>query len=128
MPYKNSSQNYSGGIYLRKYFLYNERIGIRTGPFATYHKYKFQYQYLEPQVYNNNSDQTGTAVNTGLILDFVCFPTKRIGITSTLGSLGYIYSDSKYNSAQFNNQDKINSFGFRFISDLNLSLVYSFSK
>ncbi|MEX8547096.1 MAG: hypothetical protein V5804_05785 [Mucilaginibacter sp.] len=128
LPYKNNNQYYSGGIYLRKYFLYNQKIGIRTGPYAQYQKYKYQVDYLEPQVNNNNFSQTGNYVNTGFILDIVYFPTKRIGLTSTLGTLGYVYGNSKFVGSYSNGQDKVNSFGVRFVSALNLSLVYCFGK
>lgn len=124
LPYKNNTQVYSGGVYLRKYFLYNQKIGIRTGPYVEYQKYKYNYEYLEPQLNNNNSSQKGNYLNAGLILDVVYFPSKRIGIISNLGNLGYINNSSKFQTSYSDENAHVNSFGLRLVSALNLSVVY----
>jgi len=35
---KSTSKGFTGSIFLRKYFLYNDKIGIRTGPYFNYEK------------------------------------------------------------------------------------------
>ena len=35
-PGEAKTNGYSASVYLRKYYLYNNKIGIRTGPFAQY--------------------------------------------------------------------------------------------
>ncbi len=128
LPNKNNNQFFSAEIYLRKYFLYNQKIGIRTGPFAEYLKYKYNNQYLEPQLNNNNFSQNGNYINAGLILDIVYFPSKKIGLISNLGNLGYVNNNSNYQTSYSNENAHTNSFGLRFVSALNLSVLYCFGR
>lgn len=122
---ENKIQSVSGSVYLRKYFLYKQKIGVRTGPYAQYYSSKYQNTYLDPSAVNNNT-QKGYTVNAGLILDLVYFPTRRIGIASNLGSLAYSHYDIKNDSQSFSNHDKSNTFGLGFTSALNLSVFYCF--
>ncbi|RYY06314.1 MAG: hypothetical protein EOP43_06720 [Sphingobacteriaceae bacterium] len=118
-------QAVSGSVYLRKYFLYNGKIGIRTGPYAQYYYNKYQNLYTDLNTVNDNT-QKGYTVNTGLILDLVYFPTRRIGVASNLGYLAYSHYDMKNDNQSFSNHDKSDSFGLGFSSALNLSVFYCF--
>lgn len=122
----NKQQAVSGSVYLRKYFLYNQKIGVRTGPYVQYYHNQYQNFYLDPNTTNNNNTQKGYTINAGLVLDLVYFPTRRIGIASNLGSLAYSHYDIKYDTQSFSNHDKSNSFGLGFTSALNLSVFYCF--
>lgn len=126
LPDNINTKNFSAGIYLRKYFLYQHKIGVRTGPSLQYTEYKSNYQYLGPQSFND--DQIGKQVNAGLILDLVYFPIKKLGLISSIGSLGYTHISNHNNSSSYNEDDKINAFGFSLVSNLNLSIVYCFGK
>lgn len=128
LPYKISNPSYLGGIYLRKYFLYKQKVGIRTGPFAEYQKYKYNSEYLAPQATNYNNNQSGNSISTGLLLDFVYFPNNRFGVFANLGAVSYSHINSGYqNSSSFENT-KTDSFGLRLTTTLNLSLVYCLRK
>ncbi|MCC8409729.1 autotransporter outer membrane beta-barrel domain-containing protein [Mucilaginibacter sp. UR6-1] len=107
---------YFAGIQLRKYVLFNDKIGIRTGPSFTYARDKStsKYSIQNDQVTNTDS------YNGRLGLDFVFYPTKHLGITSSIGSIYYTHSKSKgfYEGSS-------NNFGANFVNNLNLGFFYS---
>ncbi|RYY29600.1 MAG: hypothetical protein EOP41_02360 [Sphingobacteriaceae bacterium] len=125
LPNKISNQSYIGGVYLRKYFLYKQKAGIRTGPFAEYQRFKYNNEYLGPQT-NYNNIQSGNSISAGLGLDLVYFPTSRFGIFANLGAVNYTHYTTEYQYFSDLQSNKANSFGLRLTTALNLSLVYSF--
>ncbi|QJD94521.1 PorT family protein [Mucilaginibacter robiniae] len=122
-PIENTAHAISGSIYLRKYLMFEQKIGFRAGPFV-------QYQYSKSSdSYNNQVNDTGAqtnkSVDAGIGLDFVYFPTKRFGLATTLGSLAYSHTDQK----QSLQHQKSDSFGLNLAtSGLTVSLFYSFGK
>lgn len=124
LPSKTSSQTVSGGIYLRKYFLYKQKVGIRTGPFIEYLKSKYTNEYLLPQSTNYNNNQSNSTLGTGLGLDFVYFPINRFGVFANLGAVRYAHTRSEYQYYTTDHTDQTDTFGLRLTSALNLSFVY----
>jgi hypothetical protein len=127
-PYSNIEQSYQdnvyyGALYVRKYFLYNNKIGFRTGLYGEYEQVKSASKYadagLTPDQFDNYRIQ-----NAGLTFDAVYFPFRRFGLTSTIGTLGYTHLDTQQNYMH----DKQDNFGWNLNSGLNVSFFYCFGK
>lgn len=117
---KQVTNDYTTTLYLRKYFLFNNKIGIRTGPY-------FLYQYYNSNVVNNPGDPTqnfsnsGKNLQAGINADFVYYPSKRIGLAVNLG--GLYYTNQKSYSASQNSTN--NTVDFQFLNtNLMLSAFY----
>ena len=119
---QNRSYTLSASIYLRKYFLFNNKIGIRTGPFAAIQKNHSEQDYIQP-VYN--FFYHNYSYSAGIDAAVVFFPSKRLGFSANLGSLAYSHDDNK----QLNYHSSANSFGLNLLSNgLFVSAFYSFEK
>lgn len=118
------AHSYAASVYLRRYFLYNDKIGIRTGPFASYGYTKNEVDYdANPSANTFGDEKTLTA---GIGVDLVYFPTRRLGLASSLGSLSYQHDD---NSLNVNSHYKTNSFGLNLATtSLTFSMFYVFGK
>lgn len=92
-PSNTKQDAFNAGIYLRKYFLYDNKIGVRTGPMFNYQHGKSIQKYLSNP--ESNSENISNTYSGGLGLDFVYFPVKRLGLTATLGGLTYAHQDVK---------------------------------
>jgi len=109
-----------GSLALNKYALYDNKIGVRFGPFARYTSGKNRMYNSRPDDFRANTKQR--ALTTGLNLDFVYFPVKRIGMVAGIGSLNYEHIGYEDTGMEF----KQNSFSFDIMSSTNFSLYYSF--
>jgi hypothetical protein len=124
-PTKQTNNNYGATIYLRKYFMFQNKIGFRVGPSLGYSRATKSYSYppsTATNIYNNNttSNDYTASVNLGMVY----FPSKKIGVSATIASLYYDHSNSKFYDGGHQNQDSVN---FRFINDgLSLSIFYVF--
>lgn len=128
-PEKVKTQSFLAEVYLRKYFLYDNKIGIRTGPFVAYQYGKSTNSLSDiPNVPNvpYSVPQKSTTVAGGVLLDFVYFPYKKVGLAASMGSLSYTHQDSKEPS--YNYKSTTDSFGFNFFSSVNFSVFYAFGK
>ena len=94
-------KNYFSSVYLRKYYLYNNRIGIRTGPFI-------DYQFSNSSVVNTpdtgNPNSTVKSLQAGINADFVYYPSAKVGLAVNLG--GMYYSNNKFNYSQQSSNSK----------------------
>jgi hypothetical protein len=115
------SHGFNSSIYLRKYFLYDNKIGIRTGPYLMYANSKQTYLNSDftPGYYSSDND----IYNGGIGLDFVYFPIKRLGLAAGMGNISYTHQITDGYS-----KGTSNSFGLNFANSLNLSVNYVFGK
>jgi hypothetical protein len=112
--------NYSANIFLRKYFLFDDKIGVRTGPYLNYQKSKQRYTYSTDIGDSNfNTDTYGG----GLGMDFVYFPAKNVGLAATIANLSYQHT--KYTDSTIGDS---NQFSFSFVNYLAFSVYYIFGK
>jgi hypothetical protein len=118
-PQNYSQNSFSGSVYLRKYFLYNNKIGIRTGPQFTYQRSNTKQEFsYNPTIISDTHNNVYTG---GIGLDFVCFPLKQLGLTARLG--GAYYSHQKSTGST---EGTYNDFSLSFANVLNLSVNYNF--
>jgi hypothetical protein len=122
-PTKQTNKNYGGTIYLRKYFMFQNKIGFRVGPYLGYNRGASSVNYPAANaIYNNNNsfnDYTA-AIDLGMVY----FPSKKIGLSVTIANLSYDHSNGNNTHGGYSSQDSIN---FRFINDgLSLSVFYVF--
>lgn len=123
---RNHNRNYEGTIFMRRYFLYANKIGIRTGPFLAYN--------WGNQEYNNPPDQsiydygqTNHGYTVGAKLEAVYYPSKHFGLSALLADVGFQHSNSKsYSNGSFDNASGNGGFFNILTSGFGLSLCYVF--
>lgn len=116
--HEQTAKSFSGTVALRKYFLFDNKIGIRTGPFLTYEKIKSNYTYT-----TNTNDYNSDYYAGGINLDFVYYPAKNIGLAANLGNVRYAHQKFKGDTQGTNN-----AFNLGFTDNLSLSVYYVFGK
>jgi hypothetical protein len=112
-------RGYNASVYLRKYFLYNNKVGVRTGPYLAYQNSNIV------QSYNGGTDNaTKSNIYTGGVgLDFVYFPVKRLALSAVLGGVNYSHQT---NTGSL--EGTSNNFNLAFANALILSVNYVFGK
>jgi hypothetical protein len=115
-----TTDRYSGLAYLRKYVLFTDKFGFRTGPFASYDHGIIKYNSTPPAAANDN--HTSNGYTAGADFDLVYYPSKKMGIAAKMASVRYAYSKS---SGEGGYEGKDENFGFNFINNgLTLALFY----
>jgi hypothetical protein len=114
-PQSQTGNTFYSGVFLRKYFLYENKIGIRTGPNLSYQRSG------QKLVFDANSTTAyhSTSFGAGVGLDLVYFPVKRLGLTALLGNINY--NHQKYSG---DTQGSANDFNLNFAKALTLSVNY----
>ncbi len=128
--FESKYKNATGMIFLRRYFLYENKIGIRTGPYASY-SYGRQNTNNSTIISNNNLGTTlqkDWSYGAGVGLDIVYFPVKKLGLSSAIGSLSYGHGEDRSNSYGNISNSNSNTFGFNLASTINFSVFYVFGK
>ncbi|MHB8209403.1 hypothetical protein [Mucilaginibacter sp.] len=120
---KQINRNYGGSIYLRKYFMYANKIGLRAGPYLDYEKQITKYDYSGSNAtdsFNGNDDNFSAGVN----LDLVYYPSKHLGMSASIANVSYQHT--KINNANQGN-GSIDNVNFDFINNgLTFSVFYVF--
>jgi hypothetical protein len=123
-PTKETNSNYGATIYLRKYFMFQNKIGFRVGPELGYIGGKSNTTYPASNTNNYNSNSSTNQYTAGIDLGMVYFPSKKIGMSVAIANLTYDHSNDNYTTMGHQNQDSIN---FRFINnELSFSIFYVF--
>ncbi len=89
---KQYSNDFGGIIFIRKYLLYQNKIGFRTGPFLGYDRSSQKITEIPSQSVSDLNSTTNN-YSAGLRLDLVYFPLKHVGFSATLANL--VYSNYK---------------------------------
>jgi len=92
-PLKYQDYQFSGTLYARKYFLYKNRFGIRTGPYITYGRETTNYTYTAAENFNNNN-YNSHYISAGLKLEMVYYASNKLGFAATLADLQYEHYSS----------------------------------
>ncbi len=123
---KASAHAYAGGVFLRKYYMFGNKIGIRTGPYLDYNRVD-NHTIYQPAIpgnnINSNLTQTG---DIGMLLDLVYYPVKHLGFTARIANLAFSHYATHDSFADSSSGNGVN---FNLISSaLSLSVVYAFAK
>lgn len=127
MATRQHSTEYGANLFLRKYFMYGDKIGIRTGPYIGYYRSNHKYTFDDPTYASSNDNFKTDSYNGGVNLGLVYYPSKKVGVSATLANLNY----SHYKTIDPNNQQSStgDSVDLRLISnDLSISVFYTFGK
>lgn len=105
--------------------MFGNKIGIRTGPYLDYIKINSSTTYPDPYT-NSNSSNVSETGDIGMLLDFVYYPVKNLGLTAHIANLNfshYTTHDSLYDSSSGNGVNLS-----LITSALSLSVVYAFAE
>jgi len=122
-PVREFGNYYGGKLFLRKYFMYKNKIGLRAGGFISYFKEIQKNTYPAPNaIYNYNSN--ANLYSAGGTLDLVYYPSKKLGVSAMFANL--TYGHSKYNNTTQGNSSSDN-LSLNFVNDgLTISIFYVF--
>jgi hypothetical protein len=116
-PVSSISKGFNGRIALRRYFLFENKIGIRTGPYFLYDLVNRDSKYTDGFV----TKERIYSYSGGLSVDFVYYPTSHIGLAAMLGNISYNHQKNKGDT-----RSTANGFGVNLINNLSLSVFYTF--
>lgn len=125
-PQKQTNSSYGATLYLRKYFLYANKIGFRTGPYITYanNDQKSTWDVADAA---NNSKSTSHNYTAGANLDLVYYPSTHLGVSATLANLAYNHYTQKNTYTAVSDTNTGNSVNLSFInSGLTFGVFYVF--
>ena len=126
--YGNHNKSYEALMYVRKYFLYANKIGVRTGPYVGYTWADQGYGNQDSRS-DNLFSQKSHGYEAGAKLEAVYFPSKRLGVSAMIANFQYEHFKGKNSSSAGLEQTNGNNINFSFInSGLALSLFYVFGK
>ncbi|GAA3994421.1 hypothetical protein [Mucilaginibacter dorajii] len=122
-PQTRHEHDYTASIFLRKYLMYNEKFGIRTGPYLTYVRFDSKDTYPANSSINNTTSKSDSYL-AGINLGLVYYPSKCLGFAANLANLSY--SHVKTDSG-VNGHGKTDNVNFNFISNnIGISVFYVF--
>jgi hypothetical protein len=124
---KQLDKNYGGTLFIRKYFMYANKIGIRTGPYIGYFRNTQQSFYTANISATNDSHQYSNNYQAGADVDLVYYPSKHLGVSLAIANLNYQHNTGNNAYGSNGDHNSGNSVNFNFINNgLNLSLFYNF--
>jgi hypothetical protein len=122
---KQVDRNFDAMIYLRKYFMFHDNFGLRTGPFVEYTKSENTITYSSTAS-GNDSDSKTNQYSAGLRLDMVYYPSKHLGLAATIANLNYSHNKTDNGTLGNTTGDGVN---LDLINNgLSLSVFYVFGK
>jgi len=93
---KQVSNTYGTNLYLRKYFMYQGKIGIRTGPYLGYsHATATTTNPLADAIYNSKAYTNN--YNAGLNCELLFYPTRQLGVSLMVANLSYQHFNTNSN-------------------------------
>jgi len=124
-PTKQSSYAFISSVYLRKYCMFGDKFGIRVGPYLGYEKGDNKSAFLGSNaLYSETSKQTG--YSAGARLEFVYYPSKKLGFAAYLASVNYDHN--KFDDGSFGHFNSDNVDLSLINNGLSLSVFYTFGK
>ena len=121
-PTKQSSYAYGGTIYIRKYFMYQNKIGLRAGPYAGYTRSDYKTIYPNDMAIYSEDSKTDN-FNAGVKLELVYYPSKCLGVSAMLADVDYNHSKTNSGNQGHSSSDDVN---VALINNLSLSVFYAF--
>jgi hypothetical protein len=122
-PTKEIGNTFSGELFIRKYFMYKNTIGLRTEGYLGYSHGNETNTYT-PTYAAYNYDSKTTYYSGGANLDLVYYPSKKIGVSATIANLEYYHYNANNTTQGHDNGDNVT---FSFINNaLSFSVFYVF--
>ncbi len=124
-PLKDFAYNYGGNIFIRKYYMYKDKIGFRTGAYIGYTNGNSTTTYA-PSYTAYNYKSISNYYFGGLSAELVYYPSKKLGVAATIANLEYEHFNINKTTQGHDDGDSIN---FNFINNgLSLSIFYVIGK
>lgn len=118
-PGTQKSHQYGGQLFLRKYFMFGDKLGLRAGPYVGYSRDDFKSTDTY-SIINTKTDNYQVGANLALVY----YPAKKLGISATLANANYNHYKQKDGARETGHGD---NFNFNIINDgLGLSVFYVF--
>jgi hypothetical protein len=122
-PQKISSKDYTGDVFIRKYFLHKNKIGIRVGGYLEY-GYENQATLYGAAFPAENSSGDTHYGSIGLRADLVYYPSKHLGLAANIANFQFEHYTQ---GSGIQGSGSGNNFNISYISDgLSLSVFYVF--
>jgi hypothetical protein len=122
---KQTNNSFGGTIFLRKYFMYQNKVGFRVGPYAAYSHSNSKFNNVPANsVYDTKT--TGDSYGAGINAELLYYPTSHLGVSLTLANVNYNHFKSDSGNRGRGSGDSVNA---TFInSGLGLSVFYTFGR
>ncbi len=115
----SSSNAIFASVYARRYFLIDEKIGFRAGPYVSFLRMQTNNTYTADDIQHTTTRET----DAGLNMDLVFYPVKRLGFAATIADMHFAHSTTNQSAMDSSN----NGFVFNTVtSGLSLSAFYIF--
>ena len=85
---KTSSYAFISSVYLRKYMMFMDKLGLRAGPYLGYERGDNKYSYSGTDIFNNENSKQDE-YDAGAKLDLVYYPSKKLGFAASIASVNY---------------------------------------
>ncbi|WP_114940426.1 hypothetical protein [Mucilaginibacter endophyticus] len=114
-----TSHQYRASLFMRKYFMFGDKLGLRAGPYLGYSRSDFK-SIDAGNVTKNKTDNYSVGANMALVY----YPVKKLGVSAMLANVSYQHSKLKDDTGQIGSGDNV---FFNLINDgLSLSVFYTF--
>ncbi|MFC0512689.1 autotransporter outer membrane beta-barrel domain-containing protein [Mucilaginibacter angelicae] len=114
-----SSHQYGASLFLRKYFMFGDKLGLRAGPYLGYTRYDFRSNANGSFIKTKND-----SYNVGANMALVYYPAKKLGVAATLANLSYNHTKIKDDAGLHGSSDNV---FFNLVNDgLAISVFYTF--
>jgi len=122
-PIKQSGKNYGGILYIRKYYLFKNRIGFRTGPYLGYTSSNSSTRYIGANALSSDNMKINDYA-AGVKFELLYYASKKLGFSAQIADLEYDHTNFNNGNQGHENGDALN-FGF-INSGLSISVFYVF--
>lgn len=92
---KSSSNGVGVNAFIRKYVLYENKVGFRVGPYIGYGHASLKDESTSNFNISHQPDGTQTSYSAGATLDLLYYPSNRLGLAATLASANYSHLKEK---------------------------------
>ncbi|AMR33333.1 hypothetical protein A0256_18860 [Mucilaginibacter sp. PAMC 26640] len=107
-PTKTVDNSFGGSIFLRKYIMYQNRVGIRTGPYLGYSHSSVKSTSTGANSIND-SDRKSNTYYGGVNLELLLYPVKQLGVSLMLANLNYSHYNTDSGKQGKTNGDSVNA-------------------
>ena len=120
-PQKQTSYAFISSIYLRKYIMFGDKLGLRVGPYLGFEKGDNKTDYSGTSaIYSEDSKLT--EFDAGARLELVYYPSKKLGFATSIASVNYDHT--KFDNGTFGHTSTNNVSAAFINNNLSFSVFY----